>query len=104
MSPDPSYRLIIHPEVIAVATALLRRATTVGARPRVEAALRAIEERLKDRPRGWGDPVKDYLGIRATVYRRVYDELVVRYTVHDGQPLVWWIGLEPVLGHPLREG
>lgn len=104
MSSDPGYRLLLHPEVSAAAGALLRRAAAIGLYPRVEAALLAIEARLKDRPREWGDPVKNHYGMRATEYRRVYDELAVRYTVHDGQPLVWWLEVEPVLGHPLREG
>lgn len=81
---------------------LLRRAAATGHSQRVRAALAEIEQRLIADPVGWGDPLCHYTDAKAMAYRRLYDELLIEYAVHDDLAEVWLIDVVPVLGHPLR--
>jgi hypothetical protein len=58
---------------------------------------------LESDPVGWGDPLRHYTDAKSVAYRRVYDNLLVEYAVHDELPVVWLIDVVAVLGHPLRE-
>ncbi len=81
---------------------LLNRAAATGNERRVKAAFVEIELRLVADPVGWGDPLCHYTDAKATAYRRLFDELLVEYAVHDELTDVWLIDVVPVLGHPLR--
>ncbi|MBX9627703.1 MAG: hypothetical protein K2X82_28145 [Gemmataceae bacterium] len=104
MNPNPGFGLVLSDGVRSAVNALLARAAGSTTYARLAAALQAVERELRNDPRPWGDPVKRFRGLQATLYHRLYDELYVQYTVHDGRPLVWWTMLRPVLGHPLTRG
>ncbi len=65
------------------------------------AAVREMEDRLRTDPESWGDPVRDYHGLRATQYYRYGPLLFVDYAVHiDGTP-VFVLNVEPTPGTDL---
>ncbi len=64
-------------------------------------SLLEIEGHLELDPRAWGDPVKDLDHLNQVMYRRLFDNLKVEYSVHRTESLVWLLLIEPVLGHPL---
>lgn len=82
-----SYR----PEVLAKLRAWARVAARVGIRDEFLTALREMETRLQSDPEAWGDPLRDWRGLRLTEYRRSGPILVVVYEVHfDGTPVIVW--------------
>lgn len=63
-------------------------AVLIGMRDSFLAAIRAIEERLRADPEEWGDPVRDFRGLRLTMYHHYGPLLIVKYAVHiDGTPV-----------------
>ena len=104
MNPTPPYRLTLTADVIDIVNSLLRRPAPGEVRGRVRTALLTIERELKDRPGDLGDPVRRLRHARLTEYHRLYDELSVRYVVHDQEADVFLVDLVPVMGHAHRGG
>jgi hypothetical protein len=76
-------------------------ASRIGMRVEYAAALREMEDRLRTDPEAWGDPVKDFKGLRLTVYHRYGRVLRVKYAVHiDGTP-VFVLDVSPTPDTPL---
>ncbi|HJZ55775.1 MAG TPA: hypothetical protein VKE74_12480 [Gemmataceae bacterium] len=89
------------PAVFTSLRALAAAAVRIGRRAEFIAAVREMEERLRTDPEAWGNPLKDYRGLRLTVYRRYGQVLIVTYAVHiDGSP-VFVMNVEPTPGTPL---
>jgi hypothetical protein len=103
VNPAGRYQVSLPGATTDLLRRLLRRAVELGVRERLSAALAAIDSRLRTDPVGWGDPVRHYARARVTAYRRIHDELLVEYSVHDDRPEVWLLDVVPILSHPLRE-
>lgn len=71
----------------------LRRWAAVAQRFRAGAAflsvLREAERDLRTRPQEWGDPLYSLRQLSLTVYGRYAPPLLLRYAVHDTQPVVF---------------
>jgi hypothetical protein len=52
-------------------------------------ALREVERELGTRPREWGDPLFDYHKLALTACQRYTPVFVIRYLVHQTQPVVF---------------
>ena len=101
MSGDQPYRLKFSGLIKEHLQRLLADADAAGIGKLVGESLIEIEGHLESYPREWGDPVKYSKAFSLTLYRRVFDNLCVEYSVHDSEPYVWLSRIEPVLGHPL---
>jgi hypothetical protein len=76
------------PQVLAKLRRWGEIAVRAGLRDAFVAALRQMEERLREDPEAWGDPLWDYHALRLTFYLRYGPVLIVHYTVHiDGTPV-----------------
>src|SRR4051812_40663025 len=63
-------------------------AVRIGMGPAFTAAVREMDSRLRTDPESWGDPIKDYHGLKLTQYLRYGPLLTVDYAVHiDGTPV-----------------
>jgi len=63
-------------------------ASAIGMHDLFLATVRTMEERLRADPETWGDPVKEYRGLRLTQYHSYGSLLIVKYAVHiDGTPV-----------------
>ena len=83
---------------------LLRgRARVAGRSSEWAATLGRIVRRLAADPRGTGDPLRPFNGLRLVLYQAVIDRVRVQYAVHDIRPVVFIRDITPVLDHPLRE-
>jgi hypothetical protein len=105
MNPGPNtppYRLLSSGAVEEELRHLGFRAVELGVGPRFGAALLVIRDALQTAPREWGDPVRVYHHLRQTYYKRIHDELLVEYTVHEAEPFVWLVAIHPILGHPMN--
>jgi hypothetical protein len=67
-------------------------------------SLQRTETALQTEPDTWGDPIGRLRAMRMTRYRRIYDQFLVRYGVHQDVPEVWVTLIAPVLKNPLRMG
>ena len=67
-----------------------------GSRDQFVRALAEIETALGAAPAEWGDPIRHLSGMRMTQYRRVYQHILVYYTVHDIEPVVWLTAVNPL--------
>jgi hypothetical protein len=89
------------PAVLSTLRGWVEVADRIGQRAELAAAVREMEERLRTDPESWGDPVKDYKGLRLTEYRRYGRMLIVTYAVHiDGSP-VFVLNVLPTPDTPL---
>jgi len=98
----PEYRLNYNAWVREEIKRLYRLAVMVGVRDRLVQSLQRIESALQSEPETWGDPVDRLRAMRMTRYRRIYDQFLVRYGVHQDVPEVWVTQIAPVLKNPLR--
>lgn len=83
---------------------LIRLSIMIGVRDRLVQSLTQIEAALQNHPTTWGDPYDTRPALRLVRYRRIYDQLLVRYAVHQEQLVVWLTGISPVLHSPLWIG
>jgi len=75
----------------------------VGMLTELISAIEEMDERLKNDPEAWGDPVHDYHGAQLTQYYRYGRILFVDYTVHiDGTP-VFVVNVELTPGTALSD-
>jgi hypothetical protein len=106
MIPDPAPPF----DVKLVGTAhrdildLMARAGPRGLRLVVEQLLAQINAELHQRPRGWGDPIRNHPALEAVQYRGRAGFLLAYYSVHDRLPWVYLSKVTPPKGHPLERG
>src|SRR4051812_15244131 len=63
-------------------------AVRIGLGAAFTAAVREMDSRLSTDPEAWGDPIRDYQGLKLTQYMRYGPLLTVDYAVHiDGTPV-----------------
>ena len=98
---DFPFRLLLSDVIKGRIRYLLRRAEVYGVQGALRHSLTEIDRGLRNDPRAWGDPFLNLPTLRSVVYRRIFDQLKVTYTVHDNFPYVWLNGIIPVLRHPL---
>ena len=88
---NPQYQVVYPESVRKTVRDLLQRATELGIRDQIVAALRTIDDRLKSSPLDYGD-VNNELE-RLTTYVRVQAPLFLRYAVssflHEDKHLVF---------------
>jgi hypothetical protein len=65
--------------------------------------VRKINDRLEMKPTEAGDPLRHYPGLKLTAYHWLVDRVLVHYTVHDSERIVFIHSVAPVLGHPLED-
>lgn len=100
-SPNQPFHLVRTPDATASLVLLGNGAKRIGILPAILATLRTIERNLTTIPREWGDPFQQLPGLKMVVYRRIIEQLLVVYAVHEREPLVWLQTVAPVLNHPL---
>jgi hypothetical protein len=83
---------------------MLRRASDLGVRAEIDRAVGEISDLLTQRPREWGDPIKDFRIIHFTQYHATHKGFVCIYSVHDRIPTVVVTNLIPLEGNPLYGG
>ncbi len=76
------------------------RAETLGFAGAFDAAIDQILDHLRTRPREWGEPSHHLRGLQMTAFRKMYDRLLVIYSVHDRIPMVAIWNIIPTAGHP----
>lgn len=81
---------------------LLATAEQRGLRTLLIEVLREVFENLETRPRDWGDPYKNYRGLKAVGYGRTLFPtwIHVEYAVHETEPLVWLSGIRSLSDSP----
>ena len=102
--PVPPYKLTLSDLTRETIRRLIHRSFVLGVRNHFVKSLADIESALQNQPLAWGDPYDTRPALRHVRYRRIYDQLLVRYAVHQDQPVVWLTNLAPILRHPLSAG
>src|SRR5262245_39783109 len=102
IEPAKPYRV----ELLSPARARIKRSSTaairLGIASEYAATLRAIHENLSERPRIWGDPLKQFPAAKLRKYQQLFDRLVTVCYVHEEGRVVFIEDIRPVLGHPLE--
>lgn len=83
---------------------LYHRSVALGVRLEFVQSMLEIENALRTTLKTWGDPIANLAGLRMTRYQRLYDNLILHYSVHVEQPVVWLVHIEPTQRSPLRIG
>lgn len=65
--------------------------------------MKQIEGRLELQPESWGEVIRTSTALRTKYFRRVHDDIVVEYAVHDNQPIVFVLDVFVNPGHPLAD-
>jgi hypothetical protein len=79
---------------------MLARARTLGIGPQVERSVAEIFLQLRQRPREWGDPVRNFRIANFVEYHGRHNKLLCVYSVHVRIPTVVITRLVPQEGHP----
>jgi len=66
------------------------------------ATILSILENFTVVPLTWGDPIQKYKGAKLLLYRRVFEQILTEYAVHEKEHIVYIKECKPVLGHPLE--
>jgi len=74
---------------------LYHRSVVLGVRLEFVQSMLEIEKALRTIPRTWGDPIANLTGLQMTRYHRLYGNLILHYSVHVEQPVVWLVHIEP---------
>ena len=61
----------------------------------------AILDRLRQGPREWGDPIRDYRHARRTEFHASHWKVRFEYAVHARVPIVFLLDFWPLEGDPL---
>ena len=81
---------------------MLHRAADMGVAPEVERTIAEILTLLIQKPREWGDPLRDYRHARFTEYRGQHRHLQCTYVVHQRIPTVVLTHIVTLEGNPLH--
>jgi hypothetical protein len=77
------------------------RAASRGFAEAFDSAIDRILDQLRTQPREWGEPSHHLRGLGMTAFRKMYERLLVIYSVHDRIPMVTIWNIYPTAGHPL---
>jgi len=102
-SPSPSFNISLAIGARQDIQQVLRRAADLGIIDDISDLLFRIEDALRTEPRNWGDPLRRLRTLNAVYYRRMYEPLIVYYSVHDTQPVVVVARVIPVPGSNLSQ-
>jgi hypothetical protein len=80
---------------------LLARSPALGLRAEVDRLLSQTVKELRQRPRTWGDPLRNFQSLQAVQYRGRVGFLLAYYSVHDRLPWVFLSSVTTPKGHPL---
>jgi hypothetical protein len=86
------YQVVESPAVLADVRRLVAGLPDHAARLRCAAALRAIRQRLRSDPRGFGEYLHPLPGMRLDVYLGSIAPWIIRYGVHQERKLVFVAG------------
>jgi hypothetical protein len=81
---------------------MLNRATALGIAPEVERTIAEIVNLLIQKPREWGDPLRDYRHAKFTEYRGRHRHFQCIYVVHQRIPSVILTQIITLPGNPLH--
>ncbi len=99
--PAPAFT-VSYPETVRMALReIATRAAEQGRTDQVLAAVRAIDARLKQDPRSFGEPKYRYEELKLVLHVAIQAPLVVHFTVHDELPIVFVRSLRPLPGQGL---
>jgi hypothetical protein len=97
MSGDAeSFRVSYSESVRIDLRAMVKRALEAGLGGVLRAALQAIDARLKQDPRSFGEPKYRYKNLKLVLHSAIYSPLVVHFTVHEELPLVFVESIQPL--------
>lgn len=85
----PQYQVVYAESVRQTLNDLVPRVVQQGLAPTVLSALRTLDERLHEEPRLYGEPKYRFRALRLELRVAIEPPLVVHFTVHDEQPLVF---------------
>ena len=103
MIPDPAppYEVSIVGRAQMDIIDLLSRAKPLGLFAELEQVLFQVDEHLHQRPREWGDPIRNFPAAQSVQYRGQVDPIIAYYSVHDRLPMVFLNWVTVPKGHPL---
>ena len=90
-----AFRVVYSESVRNRIKALGKRARQVGVGPEFLAAVKAVDAALRRSPETFGDPSYHLAAARLTIYVRIYEPLLVTYSVHRDKPIVFLRSIEP---------
>src|SRR5262249_36463518 len=95
---NPPYRVIYSESVQTSLKNLSAKAAEKGLKQAVLSAIRTIDQRLHADPRLFGEPKYHHRALKLELRVGIEPPLVVHYTVHDEQPLVFVKTLQALPG------
>jgi hypothetical protein len=103
MIPDPAppFEVDAPGTFTASVRRMLDRAAALGVGAEVERAVAEIFNFLFQKPRDWGDPIRDYRKAQMTEYHGRHAKFLCIYAVHQRIPTVVVTQLIPQEGNPL---
>jgi hypothetical protein len=103
-SPKPPFRVSYLSDCFDPLAGAVAFAARSSLSELLENAINMIELILAQTPRTWGDPQRNYPGMKATQYVRhmVSDGIRVIYLVHNSEPVVIVRSISPIRGGPFR--
>jgi hypothetical protein len=87
--PQPAFHLSYLERVRAALKRMAQRAQAAGLSDKLLAALCAIDTRLQQDPRSFGEPTYNYVHLKLVLHVAIYSPLVVHFTVHQELPQVY---------------
>lgn len=104
MIPDPAppYELDLSGALKEQIRRMATRADQLGCGPSVRQSIIDIFNFLINRPREWGDPVRNRPHAQLVEYKWRHGDLLAIYAVHDRIPMVFLNHLIPLPHHPLQ--
>jgi hypothetical protein len=82
---------------------LTARSFAIGQLPVLLDAMKAVIDRLKTRPLGWGDPEWRTRKQGGSVCHGIRPPLIVRYVVYEDEKVVCILNVQALPGSPLAE-
>lgn len=103
MIPDPAppFEVDASGRFLERTLRMLARARATGIGPEVERAVAEIFHMLRERPRDWGDPVRNFRHAQFIEYHGRHQKFLCIYSVHVRIPTVVVTHIIPQDGHPL---
>jgi hypothetical protein len=87
--PDSPFHVGYSGRVRTALKEMAQRAQTAGVRAKMLDALRAIDTRLRQDPRTFGEATYNYNHLKLVLHVAIYSPLVVQFTVHEELPQVF---------------
>jgi hypothetical protein len=99
--PAPPFEVDAPGTFVQSVRRMLDRAAALGLRAEVERAVAEIFNYLYQKPRDWGDPIRDFRNSQMTEYHGRHARFLCVYSVHTRIPTVVVTQLIPQEGNPL---